>query len=213
MKHLLLPVFFIFLFLSSAAQFEGRVLYTVEYEATDPSKEEMVSMLPDKSLLSVKGDLSLFEQQVAGGGRQAFIINAGKGSGILLMQFLGQEYKVEMSKEEIETLKETRKLKIFKTDEKKTVAGEPCSGALAISETDTLQVFYADHISSPATFPPFADIEGLPLEYELIRGGVKMKYKAVEIRKEEIDSKVFSVDPKINTIKFEDFARSFAITK
>jgi len=213
MKQVLLSITFLLFFLSSFSQFEGRIVYSVDYEAPDPDKKEMISMLPKQSMLTVKGSLSLFEQEVAGGGRQAFIINAGQGSGILVMQFLGQEYKVEMSKDDIETLKETRKLDIHKSEEEKTIAGEPCLGALAMSDTDTLRVYYTKNITSNATFPPFAEIEGLPLEYELVRGGVKMKYKAVEIIRETVDPKVFAVDPTMNSIKFKDFARSFAVEK
>lgn len=212
-KSILFSFLTILLCLNLQAQFEGKVVYSVSYEAVDPSKSQMLSMLPDESVLTVKGDLSLFEQKVAGGGKQAFIVDASAGSGILVMQFLGQEYKVEMSKAEIETLKQTRKLKIHKTDERKTIAGEHCLGALATSETDTLQVFYAEKINSSASFPPFADIEGLPMEYELIRGGIKMKYSAQTILREKIDDSVFTTDPQMKSVKFEDFAKSFAITQ
>lgn len=212
-KTLLFSAVILLFSLSLQAQFEGKIIYHVEYEAIDDSKSDMLSMLPDQSVLTVKDDLSLFEQKVAGGGKQAFIVDASAGSGILIMQFLGQEYKVEMSKEEIETLKQARKLKIHKTEERKVIAGEPCLGALATSDTDTLQVFYAEDIKSSASFPPFAEIEGLPMEYELVRGGIIMKYSAISVVREEVDKTIFTTDPQMKSVNFEDFARSFAITQ
>ncbi|HKK39510.1 MAG TPA: hypothetical protein VJ949_08830 [Cryomorphaceae bacterium] len=207
--------FFIFFILAlpipSFSQFEGMVAYEVTYEAIDNSKKEMLSMLPKKSLLYVKGELSLFEQEVAGGGKQAFYIDAGRGSGILIMQFLGQGYKVEMSQEELETLKKAKELEIIPTEEKKTISGYECEKALAISDSDTLEIYYSTELMSNSSFPPFSNIDGIPLKYELIRGGVKMTYTAVEVKETTIEESIFIAAPDMQTMKFEDFARSFAI--
>jgi len=170
-------------------------------------------MLPNKSVLYLKEEMSLFEQEVAGGGRQAFIIDAQKGSGILVMQFLGQGYKVEMSQEEIESLKKTEELNIVKTDELKTIAGFPCKKVLALTSSDTLEVFYTESLKSKSSFPPFAKIAGIPLQYELVRGGIKMKYTAMEVNETSLDGSLFTSAPAMKSMEFEDFARSFAISQ
>ncbi len=195
------------------AQFEGRVVYKVSYETSEEEKKEMLSMLPEESVLTVKDHHSLFEQKVAGGGKQAFIIDAEDGSGVLVMQFLGQGYKVEMTQSEIETLKATQKMAFTETQETKEIAGFTCNKAIAVTSGDTLEVYYAKDIITTATFPPFADIDGLPLEYELVRGGVKMKYTAASVIKASIREDEFEADPNLNSMKFEDFARSFAISE
>ncbi|MCZ4410167.1 hypothetical protein O3Q51_15190 [Cryomorphaceae bacterium 1068] len=208
--------FFLLIFalpLSSFSQFEGLVVYEVAYEATEEAKKEMLSMLPKKSVLYVKDKRSLFEQEVAGGGRQAFFIDAGKGSGVLVMQFLGQGYKVEMSQEEMESLKKAKELEVLTTDEKKTIAGYTCARALAISDTDTLELFYSIELESESRTPPFTKVKGIPLKYELIRGGVKMIYTAVEVKETTIDEAVFNTAPDLKSMDFENFARSFAISQ
>ncbi len=199
--------------LLSFSQFEGLVVYEVAYEATDEKKEEMLSMLPKKSLLYIKDKRSLFEQEVAGGGKQAFFIDAGKGSGILVMQFLGQGYKVEMSQEEMESLKKAKELEISMTEEEETIAGYTCAKALAISDTDTLELYYSTELESESSAPPFAKVKGIPLKYELIRGGVKMTYTAIEVKETTIDEAVFHTAPDMKSMKFDDFARSFAISQ
>jgi hypothetical protein len=214
----MMRVFYIILFiinlpLSSFSQFEGVVAYEVTYEALDESKQEMLSMLPKKSLLYIKNKLSLFEQEVAGGGRQAFYIDAEKGAGVLVMQFLGQGYKVEMSQDEIESLKKAKELEIIPTKEKKTIAGYMCNKALAISDTDTLELFYSNELESESSVPPFANVNGIPLKYELIRGGVKMIYTAVEVKEATIDESKFNAAPNMKSMAFADFARSFAISQ
>jgi hypothetical protein len=189
------------------------VAYEVTYEALDESKQEMLSMLPKKSLLYIKNKLSLFEQEVAGGGRQAFYIDAEKGAGVLVMQFLGQGYKVEMSQDEIESLKKAKELEIIPTKEKKTIAGYMCNKALAISDTDTLELFYSNELESESSVPPFANVNGIPLKYELIRGGVKMIYTAVEVKEATLDESKFNAAPNMKSMAFADFARSFAISQ
>jgi hypothetical protein len=203
----------LFLPFLSFAQFEGIVAYEVTYEAIDESKKEMISMLPKKSLLYVKGKRSLFEQEVAGGGKQAFCIDSERGSGVLIMQFLGQAYKVEMSRTEMETLKKAKEMEIIETDESEIIAGFRCHKALAISDSDTLNVSYTTQLKVDSNFPPFTNIDGIPLRYEIVRGGVKMTYTALDVKETAISEETFAIPSEINSMKFSDFARSFAITQ
>lgn len=209
------PILFFIAFVPSFchAQFEGSVSYDVTYHAMDENKKEMLSMLPKESSLYVKGKRSLFEQEVAGGGRQSFLIDSDKGSGILIMQFIGQAYKVEMTEDEIKTLKKPKELDFLTSEETKTISGYVCNKIQAISGSDTLDVFYSIDLKTESAFPPFEDIEGLPLQYELIRGGVKMKYTAVEVKRSVLDESIFDSNPDLKSIKFADFAKSFAISQ
>lgn len=198
---------------ASFSQFEGRVAYEISYDAVDQAKQEMLSMLPKKSVLYVKGKRSLFEQEVAGGGRQAFFIDSEKGSGVLVMQFLGQSYKVEMSQEQIESLKKAKELDIISTNETATIADYSCQKSLAISDNDTLEVLFATDLKTASSVPPFAKVDGIPLKYELIRGGVKITYTAIEVKETSIEDSIFNSSPEMKSMNFEDFARSFAISQ
>ena len=214
MMKFFLSVFCLFIFsIPTFSQFEGVVIYDVTYEAIDESKREMLSMLPKKSLLYVKGEQSLFEQTVAGGGKQSFYIDAGKGSGTLVMQFLGQAYKVDMTQEEIESLKKAKKLGITMTENKETIAGYSCHSALAISDSDTLNVLFSTDLVTTSHIPPFADVDGIPLKYELIRGGGKMTYTATEVKQASLEESTFKSESGIKSMEFSDFAKSFAIVQ
>jgi len=199
--------------MASFSQFEGVIAYEVNYEALDASKKDLLSMLPQKSLLYIKGEHSLFEQEVAGGGKQAFYIDAGKGSGMLVMQFLGQGYKVEMNQEEIESLKKAKALDFNLTEGEQTVSGYTCKKAVAISGTDTLKLFYSPELRSDSPVPPFAEVDGIPLKYEMIKGGVKMTYIATLVKKTTIEASTFKSAPDMKSMDFSDFAKSFAITQ
>jgi hypothetical protein len=213
MKLFLSVLYLLTLSISSFSQFEGVVVYEVTYEAIDESKRDMLSMLPKKSLLYVKGEQSLFEQTVAGGGKQSFYIDAGKGSGTLVMQFLGQAYKVEMTQEEIETLKKAKELEVAMTDERVIISGYSCNAALAISDSDTLELFFAPELVTASRVPPFADVNGIPLKYELIRGGIKMTYTATEVKEARLEESTFESESDIKSMEFSDFAKSFAIAQ
>ena len=214
MKKIYFTLLFSFLIpFLSLAQFEGIVTYKVTYKAIDESKSEMVSMLPKKSLLFIKGKKSLFEQEVAGGGKQAFLIDSEKGSGVLLMQFLGQAYKVEMSRSELESLKKVKELEVIDSEESETIQGYHCQKAIAISESDTLEVSYTKQLKTNSNFPPFTGIEGIPLRYEIIRGGVKMTYSALEIEETPLQDEIFALPEGMSSMDFADFARSFAISQ
>jgi hypothetical protein len=118
-----------------------------------------------------------------------------------------------MSQEEMESLKKAKELEISITEEEKTIAGYTCAKALAISDTDTLELYYSTELESESSAPPFAKVKGIPLKYELVRGGVKMTYTAVEVKETTIDEAVFNTAPDMKSMDFGDFARSFAISQ
>ncbi|MCH2214022.1 MAG: hypothetical protein MK086_02515 [Flavobacteriales bacterium] len=203
----------IFLFLSTFlfGQFEGVIHYNVTYEAVDESKSSLMSMLPNEASLYCKGQKSLFEQKIAGGGVQAFASDGEGGDAFLMMQFLGQGYKVEMSQEQMMSLKQTKNLEIEKTDDVKVIAGYTCKRGLARSGAETLEFYYCTELESETNFPPVAKLDGLPLEYEIIKGGIKMKFFATSVEKMEVSDSKFEPLDGLVAMKFDVFAKSFAI--
>ena len=93
-------------------QFEGKVLYEVEYESEDPSMSAMLSMLPNQSSLLIKGDLLRFDQEIIGGGRQSFVIDGANNSNTLLMNFMGQEFRVSMNEDEVAQLQQAEEVRM-----------------------------------------------------------------------------------------------------
>jgi GLPGLI family protein len=210
MKNLLL--FFLFaLSVQVKAQFQGSVEYAITYQALQESEEALLEMLPAKATLYLKEEKSLFIQDMGGGAIQAFSSDARDGSSILMMQFMGKGYMVKMSEEQMNSLKEAEKLEIKDTDSFKKVAGFTCQKAFAISGQDKLEVYYSKDFQLGTKFPMFDNLKGLPLEYEMIRGGVKMKFTATAVNEGPLDDSIFIPAKGLISMTFEQFATSFAV--
>jgi GLPGLI family protein len=194
-------------------QFEGRISYSIAYQTDQAELGALAGMLPKLSTLKIKGNKLRYDQPLAGGGRQAFIIDGNAKTNTLLMNFLGQEFKVKMEEEELLLLESAESYEITTTDQTKMIEGYECKMALAISGEDTLTVFYTEAIQCPPVLPQFSDIKGLPLYYEMKKGGFFMKYTCTKIEDMIIPNDDFEIPGSIREIPFKEFANSFAITK
>ncbi len=199
--------------LSSQTQFSGKINYSISYESNDPSLTEMKDILPSESYLLIKGDRLRFNQNIMGGGMQSFIVDKGIKSNILLMNFMGQEYKVFMSEEQVSILEKSQELNLIETNKTEVIQGFNCKHVEAIAKGDTLDIYYTEEIPTPAVLPQFASIKGLPLYYEVKKSGLKMTYKCTSIEKADIEDTAFSVSDRVKEIPFKEFAKNFAITK
>ncbi len=195
------------------AQFEGKVIYRVKYSSEDPTKGSMLEMLPEYSTLLLKGEMLRFNQEIIGGGRQSFVIDAGNNSNTLLMSFMGQEFRVPMNEDEVSQLQAADELKLVKTEKTMVIQGYECTHAMAITSEDTLNVYFTDRIQVPPILPQFSQIDGLPLMYEVKKGDIRMTYTCSSIAEGQIDDQEFEIPSHIKAIPFKYFARNFAIMK
>lgn len=212
-----LPVFILVILvscnLSAQNQFSGKINYSISYESDDPSLNDMRKVLPSESFLLIKENKLRFNQSIMGGGMQSFIVDKDMKSNILLMNFMGQEYKVFMSEEQVSLLERSQQLNLVETDRTEIIQGFNCKHIMAISEGDTLNIYYTKEIPTPAVLPQFASIEGLPLYYEVKKNGLKMIYKCISVEKMDVDDTAFDVSERVKEIPFKEFAKNFAITK
>lgn len=195
------------------AQFEGKIEYSISYQTSDEELNVYKDALPSTSTLLIHAEHLRFDQALAGGGKQAFVANASAGTSILLMNFLGQEFQVKMDEEDLLKLKKTKKLQIIEGWKTKMIAGFLCNEAFAVDGADTLQIFYSTDIQAPTILPQFEGLKGVPLQYEVVKGNLHIKYVCTEVKKEPIALENFEVSKSIKEIPFEEFARSFAISK
>lgn len=195
------------------AQFEGKIEYAISYQTNDSQLKMYEDALPKKSTLLIHNEHLRFEQALAGGGKQAFVSNSSLGTSILLMNFLGQEFQVKMDEDDMMMLEKAKKLKIIEGRKTKMIAGHICKEAFAIDGPDTLQIFYSPDIQTPTILPQFEDLKGLPLQYEVVKGKLHIKYVCTEVKIESVALTNFEVSDEIKEIPFTEFARSFAISK
>ncbi len=202
-------------FFSSLAfgQFEGKLFYEVSYASEDKETLTFIGMLPKKSTLSIKDSQMRLSQSIAGGGSQAFITNSATNTSTLLMRFMGQEFQVKLNESDLMKLEQTANLKIIEGKNTKMIAGYNCKQSFAIQGTDTLEIYYAPELQTDCVLPQFADLKGIPLQYEVVKGKLRIAYSCESISTEPIEESTFLVDPKIKEIPFAQFAQSFAIAK
>lgn len=195
------------------SQFEGKLSYDMTYTSSDPEVLSFIEMLPKQSTLSVRGSEMRLNQSLAGGGSQAFITNSELKTSILLMKFMGQDFQVRMNEEEMMKLEKAESFKIVNGDKTKIIAGYTCKQAFALSGKDSLELYYAPELKTLCVLSQFEDLEGLPLQYEVIKGKMRISYQCTSVSAEKIDPAIFSVDENIKEIPFEQFSQSFAVSK
>jgi hypothetical protein len=194
-------------------QFEGTITYNIEYSSSDESMQQYLGSFPKQSTLKIKNEYMRLDQSVAGGATQSLISNASDTSTTLILNIMGNAYQVNLSLDEVMQLEQAEAFKIVEAEETKMIAGYLCKKAFAISGTDSLTIYYTEEIKSQNIVPQFSKLTGFPLEYEMEKGNVRMKYTCSNISQEEVDMSSFLVSSSIREIPFDDFARSFAIPK
>lgn len=195
------------------AQFEGEIKYAMTYSSEDTELQSLISSLPTKSTLLVKDNFTSFSQPIAGGGKQAFISNSTLGTSTLLMNFMGQPFQVKVNESDLLQLQQTKKLKIVKGKKKKHIAGFECFQAFAFSGKDTLEIYYTPKIKTPLILPQFENLSGLPMEYQLTRGNLTIRYLCTSITEEPIAASNFKIPDSVREIPFAEFAKAFAVAK
>ncbi|MDO6432143.1 hypothetical protein Q4E93_16190 [Flavitalea sp. BT771] len=114
------------------------------------------------------------------------IFDASTGFGVILKEVSGQKLLIRLNPD---NWKERNRLydgMVFKTttSETKEIAGYKCQKATATTHSgSTITVFYTkDLLTENKEYdPPFRNLEGLPLEYELASGEVKISYRVSRI--------------------------------
>lgn len=194
-------------------QFEGKIIFEVKYESSDPSTQGYLSMLPSESTLTIKDVHSKFEQTIAGGAEQLVVSDARTGISTLVMNFMGQKFQVKMNADSLKTLRKNEPLHIVETEQTKEILGLVCTKALAISGTDTAEVYFNHALHPYPMVPQLADVNGIPLEYTLLQNNIRMHFKAKKIVKTPVHPSVFEISADIREVSFTQFARSFALPK
>jgi len=119
------------------------------------------------------------------------------GSGVILKQVNGQKLLIRLN-EENWNQKNRRflNLNFTKTNETKTIAGYACSQATASTPDGfDITVFYTRDLIPENKFydPLFKNLDGLPLEYELKKGSLQIKYTLASISLNPVPASKFDI--------------------
>src|SRR3984957_3426404 len=125
------------------------------------------------------------------------IFDSKTSSGVLLKEINGQKLLIRMNEENWnQKNRRYANLNFTKTNESKSIAGYFCNQAKS-STTDgfDITVFYTrDLIPENKLYdPPFKNLDGLPLEYELKKGNLQIKYSLVSITLNPVPASKFDI--------------------
>jgi GLPGLI family protein len=119
------------------------------------------------------------------------------GAAVVLREVSGQKLLIRMSPENwIEKNKKYQGIKFTNTNEKKTIAGYTCTKAVAtLSDGSTFAVYYTTEIipENKEYDYQFKNLNGLPLEYELTQGSLKIKYTVSKISLNPVPASKFDI--------------------
>jgi GLPGLI family protein len=125
------------------------------------------------------------------------IYDSKAGSGVILREVNGQKLLIRLN-EENWNQKNIRftGLAFTKTNETKTVAGYFCNHAKAATAGGfEITVFYTrDLIPENKSYDPqFKNLDGLPLEYELQKGNIRIRYTLASINLNPVPASKFDI--------------------
>lgn len=125
------------------------------------------------------------------------IYNARTGTAVVLQEISGQKLLIHMT---ADNWKEKNKrydgISFSNTSETKTIAGYKCIKAVAtMSDGSAFTVYYTKDIipENTAYNEQFKNLEGLPLEYELTHGKLKIKYTLSKINMNPVPASKFDI--------------------
>ena len=125
------------------------------------------------------------------------LFDANTGFAVILKEVSGQKLLIRLNPENWVERNRGYEGMVFKnTSETKEIAGYKCIKAVGQTKSGiTVTVFYTrDLIPENREYDPaFKSLEGLPLEYELTNGDIKIKYRISKINLNPVPASKFDI--------------------
>ena len=173
---------------------------TLVYDASisTGSKEPKIADAFDGATTTVylKGNMS--RSEMASALLSSTTIHDSKtGAAVVLKEVSGQKLLIRLTAENwAEKNKRYDGMTFTNTDETKTIAGYNCTKAVAkLSDGTTFTVYYTtDIIPENKDYDyQFKNLNGLPLEYELVQGRLTIKYTVSKINMNPVPASKFDI--------------------
>lgn len=144
----------------------------------------------------IKGTLSRSEM-VSSLASFTTIHDSRTGTAVVLQEISGQKLLIHMTAEDWKDKnKRYEGITFTNTPDTKTIAGYSCVKALAtMKDGATFSVYYTKDIvpENPDYNVQFRNLDGLPLEYELVQGKLKIKYTVSKINMNPVPASKFDI--------------------
>ena len=188
----------IFLFpLSLLAQsFEGKIEYSISYKDLPPEMQQAEGMLPKSQSIWVKGSKSRFEQIMVQVGT-VVISDADQGTSTILMDMMGQKYRMDIAKEEMDNMiQEQSPPEITYVEGTKEIAGYTCKKAEVMMDGfDKKAIFYYTEEIPPVQVKGMEALalNGMFMAYEASTQGMTISIEVTNIDKGPVSDDKFIV--------------------
>jgi GLPGLI family protein len=201
MKSCSIIFFLSFFFLSSSinaqkALSEGTLVYNMSVE-TGSGEPKMADMLDGATTtIYLKGNESRSEL-VSSLGREATIFNASTGKGVMLKDYSGQKLMITLTaKNWEENNKKYEGIVFNNTSETMKISGFNCKKAIAkLNNGTSFIVFYTTDVTvaNKSYDAQFKTLPGLPVQYEMQSGKMKLKFTLASISYNSVPTSMFEI--------------------
>lgn len=125
------------------------------------------------------------------------LFDSNTGLAVILKEVSGQKLLIRLTHDNWQERNQPYDGMVFKnTTETREIAGYKCIKATAQTKSGaTLSVFYTRDIvpENKDYDPPFRNLDGLPLEYELANGNLKIKYRISKVNLNPVPASKFDI--------------------
>ena len=172
---------------------EGVMVYNMSVESGS-NEPKMADMLDGATTtIYLKSNLSRVEL-VSGLGKEATIYNASTGKGVILKDYSGQKLMITLSSEDWQANnKKYEGITFENKGETSVINGYSCTKATAkLNNGTTFTVYYTNEVVLPnkSYDAQFKSLPGLPVQYEMQAGKLKLKFVLAKLSIESVpDSK------------------------
>lgn len=179
-----------------AQSFEGKIDYRMSYKNLPVEMQGMEGMLPKNQTIWIKGSKSRYEQNMT---QMSTIVisNSDDGSSTILMDLMGQKYKLAMAQDDMDALVGSQSVpKITYVDGTKEIAGYSCKKAeVEMDGFDGKAIFYYTE-EIPAVQVKGMEalaLKGMYMAYEATTQGMTISIEVENIDKSSVSDDKFLV--------------------
>lgn len=175
---------------------EGTLVYNMSVE-TGSEQPKMADMLDGATTtIYLKGDKSKSEL-VSSLGREATIYDASIGTGVILKDYSGQKLMITLTAANWEENNNKYDGITFEnTSTSATIAGFKCEKAVAKLKNGTsFTVYYTTEVTlaNKSYDAQFKSLQGLPVQYEMQSGKMKLKFTLSKINYNSVPLSTFDI--------------------
>ncbi len=178
-------------------EFEGKVVYKMEYLDLPSQYQQYASMFPDEQTLYVRNHLSRQESGLGMGNQQSVIVNTETDSTTLLINIPAMGKKIRVHTARTGDSLNIDNPEIEDLDSTTTLAGYPCRYVRfnLSGRKDSTKLCVTQKIPAGA-FNEFKGVDGFPLQFESRRGNFTVRLTAKKIKEMAVSDEKFNTTPK-----------------